>query len=96
MLHINILTNTENIKEILYSKKTLVTKTLWQNCRITVIRQVFLPFSMISIALPMFYNYLLPISRRKASWSAVTYALTYAVVPYGLLVMAISSPIAIA
>ena len=51
---------------------------------------------MISIALPMFYNYLLPINPRKASWSAVTYTLTYAVAPYGLLVMEISSPIAIA
>ena len=73
-----------------------MTKTLWQNWQITTNLQVFPPFFMISIALPMFYNYLLPISHRKASWSAVTYALTYAVMPYGLLVMEISSPIAIA
>ena len=96
MLRINIITNTENVKEIMYSKKNFGDKTLWQNWRITAICHVFPPFFMISIALPMFYNYLFPISRRKAFWSAVTYALTYAVVPYGLLVMEISSPIAIA
>ena len=96
MFCINILINTENIKEILYSKKTLVTKKLYKIGELQQFARFFPPFFVISIALPMFYNYLLPISRRKASWSAVTYVLTYAVVPYGLLVMEISSPIAIA
>ena len=54
----------------------------------------FLPIFMISIALPMFYNYLLPINPEKASWSAISYALTYVVAPYDLLVMLVISPIA--
>ena len=55
-----------------------------------------LPIFTISITLPLFYNYLLSINPRKASWSAISYALTYTVVPYGLFVIAIISPIAIA
>ena len=55
----------------------------------------FLPVFMISIALPMFYNYLLSINPIKASWSAISYALTYAVAPYDLLVMSVISPIAV-
>ena len=55
----------------------------------------FLPVFMISIALPMFYNYLLSINPIKASWSTISYALTYAVAPYDLLVMSVISPIAV-
>ena len=55
----------------------------------------FLPIFTISITLPLFYNYLLSINPIKASWSAISYALTYAVAPYDLLVMSVISPIAV-